>query len=217
MGITSGGSSGISHRLHRKTNPESHLQPVSFFLSFFSFLTGPIFCDRYMTQAHVPTGHRCGSLGDIPDPLKGDRVPLFSVGNSGSLPLNGRRPSSYFQFCLRTCGGLFLLSLCLSVWLSVLSVLIYQHLTDPGTMGQRQSSPTPLSLITDLFKEVKIHAHDLSVEIKRNKLITFCSTEWPTFHVGWPSEGTFDLGTVHRVQKSSSDRGSDTLAKFPIS
>ena len=67
-------------------------------------------------------------------------------------------------------------------------------------MGQRHSSPTPLPLVTDNFKEVKMRAHDLSVEIKKNKLITFCTTEWPTFHVGWPSEGTFDLGTVHRVQ-----------------
>ena len=45
-----------------------------------------------------------------------------------------------------------------------------------------------------------MRAHDLSVEIKRNKLITFFSAEWPTFHVGWPSEGTFDLGTVHQVR-----------------
>ena len=44
-----------------------------------------------------------------------------------------------------------------------------------------------------------MRAHDLSVEIKRNKLITFCSAEWPTFHVGWLSEGTSDLGTLHRV------------------
>ena len=91
-------------------------------------------------------------------------------------------------------------SVSLSVWLFVLSVLIYQHLTDPGTMGQHHSSPTPLSLVTDNFKEVKMRTHDLSVEIKRNKLITFCSAEWPTFHVGWPSEGIFDLGTVHQVR-----------------
>ena len=104
------------------------------------------------------------------------------------------------RFYLRTPGGVFLLSLFLFVWLFVLSVLTYQHLTDPGTMGQHHSSPTPLSLVTDNFKEVKMHAHDLSVEIKRNKLITFCSSEWPTFHVGWPSEGTSDLGTVHRVR-----------------
>ena len=73
-----------------------------------------------MTQVDTLTGHWCGSLGDVPDPLGGDGVPLFSVDNSGSLLLNGWRPSSYFQFCLQTPGGLFLLSLCLSVWLFVL-------------------------------------------------------------------------------------------------
>ena len=85
------------------------------------------------------------------------------------------------------------------MWLFILSMLIYQHLTDPGMMGQCHSSLTLLSLVTNNFKEVKMRAHDLSVEIKRNKLITFCSAEWPTFHVGWPSEGTSDLGTLHRV------------------
>ena len=116
-----------------------------------------------MTQADAPTGHRWGSLGDVPDPPEGDREPLCSVDNSGSLPLNGRRLLSYFQFCLWTPEGLFFLSVCLSVWLSVLFMLIYQCLIDPGTMGQCQSSPTPLSLITDHFKEVKMRAHDLSV------------------------------------------------------
>ena len=53
-----------------------------------------------------------------------------------------------------------------------------------------------------------MRAHDVSVEIKRNKLITFCSAEWPTFHVGWPSEGTSDLGTVHRVR--------DIIFRLPI-
>ena len=151
-----------------------------------------------MTQADAPAGHPYGLLGDILGPFGGDGVPLFSVDDSGSLPLNGRRPSSYFQFCFQTLGGLYLLSLCLSVWLSVLSVLIYQHLTDLGMTGQSQSNP--LSLLTDHFKEVKMCAHDLSVEIKEDKLITFCSAEWPTFYVGWPPEGTFDLETVHRVR-----------------
>ena len=55
-----------------------------------------------MTQADAPMGRRYGLLGDVPDPLGGDGVPLFSVDNSGSLLLNGRRPLSYFQFCLWT-------------------------------------------------------------------------------------------------------------------
>ena len=109
-----------------------------------------------MTQVDVPTGHRRGSLGDVPDPLGGDGVPLFSVDDSGSPLLNSQRLLSCFQFCLWTPGGLFLLSLCLSVWLSVLFVLIYQHLTDPGTMGQRQSSPTPLSLMTILKRSKRV-------------------------------------------------------------
>ena len=88
---------------------------------------------------------------------------------------------------------------CLSVWLSVLAVLIYRHLADPGMMGQRHPGPTPLSLITDHFKKVRMRAHDLSGN-QKNKLISFCSAEWPTFSVGWPSEGTFDLETVHRVR-----------------
>ena len=58
-----------------------------------------------------------------------------------------------------------------------------------------------------------MRAVDLSVEIKRNELITFCSTEWPTFHVGWPSKGTSDLGNF----TPGSDHGSDTLTKFPLS
>ena len=59
---------------------------------------------------------------------------------------------------------------------------------------------TPLSLMTDHFSDFKSRAQNLSVLVKKNKLITFCSTEWPTFHVGWPSEGTFDSGTVHQVR-----------------
>ena len=67
-------------------------------------------------------------------------------------------------------------------------------------MGQCQSSPTPLSLMTEYFKEVKKGARDLSVKIKKDRLITFCTTEWPSFHVGWPSEGTFNLETAHQVR-----------------
>ena len=48
-----------------------------------------------MTQADVPTGHWWGSLGDVPDPLRGEGVSLFSVDDSGSVLLNCHRPSSF--------------------------------------------------------------------------------------------------------------------------
>ena len=75
----------------------------------------------------------------------------------------------------------------------VLSPLFY-----PVIMGQETS--TLLSLRTDHFSDFKSRAQNLSVLVKKNKLITFCSAEWPTYHVGWPSESTFDLGTVHQVR-----------------
>ena len=79
-----------------------------------------------------------------------------------------------------------------ALWVFVLSPVFY-----PVIMGQETS--TPLSLRTDHFSDFKSRAQNLSVLVKKNKLITFCSAEWPTFHVGWPSEGTSDLGTLHRV------------------
>ena len=81
---------------------------------------------------------------------------------------------------------------------SALCVFILSPVFFSVIMGQATS--TPLSLRTDHFSDFKSRAQNLSVLVKKNKLITFCSTEWPTFHVGWPSEGSFDLGTVHQVR-----------------
>ena len=81
---------------------------------------------------------------------------------------------------------------------SALCVLIWSPVFFSVIMGQTTS--TPLSLRTDHFSDFKSRAQNLSVLVKKNKLITFCSAEWPTFHVGWPSESTFDLGTVHQVR-----------------
>ena len=169
-----------------------------------------------MTQADAPTGHRWGSLGDVPDPPEGDRVPLYSVDISGSLPLNDRRLLSYFQICLWTPEGLFFLSVCLSVWQSVLFVLLYPRLINPGMMGQRQSSPTPLSLMTEYFKEVKKGARDLSVKIKKDKLLfaaqNGCLSIWAGLR---KARLTWKLRTKSKI--SSSDRRPDTLTKSPIS
>ena len=32
-------------------------------------------------------------------------------------------------------------------------------------------------------------------------MVIFCSAEWPSFNVGWPPKGTFDLKTVRRVRE----------------
>uniref|UniRef100_A0A8C9H2J4 Gag protein n=1 Tax=Piliocolobus tephrosceles TaxID=591936 RepID=A0A8C9H2J4_9PRIM len=59
---------------------------------------------------------------------------------------------------------------------------------------------TPLSLLVNNFKDVKTRGYDLSVELKKGKLITFGHSEWPTFGVGWPPEGTFCLPIITKVK-----------------
>lgn len=59
---------------------------------------------------------------------------------------------------------------------------------------------TPLSLTLDHWSEIRSRAHNLSVEIKKGPWRTFCASEWPTFDVGWPPEGTFDLTVIFEVK-----------------
>ncbi|KAK1328778.1 hypothetical protein QTO34_010933 [Cnephaeus nilssonii] len=64
-----------------------------------------------------------------------------------------------------------------------------------------QTVTTPLSLTLDHWTEVKGRGCDLSVEIKKGPWRTFCSSEWPTFNIGWPAEGTFDLSVIFAVKE----------------
>ncbi|XP_029420370.1 uncharacterized protein LOC115070678 [Nannospalax galili] len=86
-------------------------------------------------------------------------------------------------------GCLFLLFL-----LFVCLIVILDH----PKMGQHLT--TPLSLTLDHWREVKSRAHNQSVEIKKHQWITFCSSEWPTFNVGWPRDGTFDSDVILQVK-----------------
>ena len=40
----------------------------------------------------------------------------------------------------------------------------------------------------------------MSVKVKKKPWMTFCSSEWPVFGVGWPAEGTFYLPTIRAVK-----------------
>ena len=66
-------------------------------------------------------------------------------------------------------------------------------------IGQRESAP--LSLMTDHFSLVRARAYDLSLLVKKSKLITFCSAECPAFQVGWPPEGTFQPSIIQVVKE----------------
>ena len=64
-----------------------------------------------------------------------------------------------------------------------------------------QSTSTPLSLMTDHFSDFKSRAQNLSLLVKKSKLVTFCSAEWPTFDVRWPQEGTFNPQIIQAVKE----------------
>ncbi|XP_047568830.1 leucine-rich repeat extensin-like protein 3 [Lutra lutra] len=65
-------------------------------------------------------------------------------------------------------------------------------------MGQTQS--TPLSLLLANFRDVRARGNDLSLDIRRSRLITFCRSKWPTYGVEWPSEGTFCLPIILKIK-----------------
>ena len=51
------------------------------------------------------------------------------------------------------------------------------------------------------FSDFKSRAQNLSLLVKKSKLVTFCSVEWPTFDVGWPQEGTFNPQIIQAVKE----------------
>ena len=65
-------------------------------------------------------------------------------------------------------------------------------------MGQTQA--TPKSLILSHFPEVKKQALNMSLGIKKGKLDTFCSVEWPSFGVSWPTQGSLSLDLIGKVK-----------------
>ena len=51
------------------------------------------------------------------------------------------------------------------------------------------------------FSDFKSRAQNLSLLVKKSKLVTFCSAEWPTFDVRWPQEGTFNPQIIQAVKE----------------
>lgn len=88
----------------------------------------------------------------------------------------------------------------------------YSHSHHP-TVGQGQSSP--LTLMTDHFSDFRTEAGNLSLEVRKSKLITFCSAEWPTFSVGSPQEGSFALSVTQAVQDSHGPRAQRSPDQIP--
>ncbi|KAM4887236.1 uncharacterized protein RHO17_020285 isoform 1-T1 [Thomomys bottae] len=70
-----------------------------------------------------------------------------------------------------------------------------------------QTVTTPLSLTLQHWKEVRTIASNQSVEVRKNKWMTLCSSEWPTFGVNWPLDGTFYLTIILQVKSKVMNPG----------
>ncbi|XP_035304596.1 uncharacterized protein LOC113838392 isoform X1 [Cricetulus griseus] len=70
-----------------------------------------------------------------------------------------------------------------------------------------QTVTTPLSLTLSHWRDVQEYAHNQSVDVRKRKWITLCSSEWPTFDVGWPRDGTFNPQTIFQVKEKIMDPG----------
>ena len=70
-----------------------------------------------------------------------------------------------------------------------------------GVAAMGQSYSTPLSVMTNHFSDFKSKAQNLSLIVKKSKLKTLCSSEWPTFQVSWPPEGTLGLLVIQAVKE----------------
>ena len=107
------------------------------------------------------------------------------------------RPSAVFS------ADVYLLSVCrVCVSASIVSAL-YVSILSPVFFSviRGQATSTPLSLMTDHFSDFKSRARNLSELMKKNKLMIFCSTEWPAFDVRWPREGSFSLPVIQAIRE----------------
>nr|KAF6274192.1 hypothetical protein mMyoMyo1_010370 [Myotis myotis] len=68
-------------------------------------------------------------------------------------------------------------------------------------MGQSSSAfvCSPLQCFLKNFQDFKKRARDYEYDVNAFDSQKFCEREWPTFQVGWPDIGTFDLTTAYRV------------------
>ena len=89
------------------------------------------------------------------------------------------------MFVCVTVSLLIVFTVCVLVWIE-------------DIMGQTQT--TPLSLMLSHFSHVRERAHNLSTDIRRENFQAYCMSEWPTFEVGWPLQGTFHLPVILQVK-----------------
>ncbi|XP_035306632.1 uncharacterized protein LOC118239699 [Cricetulus griseus] len=142
------------------------------------------------------TGHFPSLFGEGPR-LEG--FAIFTGDEEGGPP-----SSTLSQFLLSTLCRNRAAKVC-SVLFGLCLVAVICALLSLETMGQTVT--TPLSLTLSHWKDVQEYAHNQSVNVRKRKWITLCSSEWPTFDVGWPRDGTFNPQTIFQIKEKIMDPG----------
>ncbi|XP_075815228.1 uncharacterized protein LOC142842292 [Microtus pennsylvanicus] len=143
---------------------------------------------KYVARPYSESPTRIGLFGAPPLSegyviFLGDERSGLSSAPSEHLLLALRRSRA-----VRLCG----LTVCLLFVSFVLSITVFE------TMGQ--SIATPLSLTLQHWRDVQATAKSQSVDVRKKRWVTLCTSEWPTFDVGWPRDGTFDLNVISQVK-----------------
>ena len=103
------------------------------------------------------------------------------------------RPSDSFQELWLTQSRWLVLFLSL-----VAFVIIFIMCVTELNMGK--SVMTPLTLTQNNWTDVMTRANNLSFYVTKGPWQTFCSSKWPAFGVGWPSQGNFSLPVILGVK-----------------
>lgn len=141
-----------------------------------------------MAQSVSPSPDRFGLFGT--PPLSEGYVVLLGDERSKPSP----PPSEFLLSVFRRNRAARLV--CLSIVLLFVCSLLFW--TASKNMGQTVT--TPLSLTLEHWEDVQRIASNQSVDVKKRRWVTFCSAEWPTFGVGWPQDGTFNLDIILQVK-----------------
>lgn len=129
----------------------------------------------------------------------GDEVPLVLISGKDGEGMEPTSRWSYLPFLLHKNGGICWLAFTTPLWLSVFCVALYCSVTETDEMGQTVSAT--VNLVLGHFKEIKVHGHNLSVNVKKGKIGTFHKSEWPAYNVGWSPDGTFQLNIIQEVHR----------------
>lgn len=103
------------------------------------------------------------------------------------------RPSDSFQELWLTQSRRLVLFLSLVAFVIVFIMCVTE-------LNVGKTVTTPLTLTQNHWTDVMTRANNLSFNVKKGPWQTFCSSKWPAFSVGWPSQGNFSLPVILGVK-----------------